>query len=58
MKVKFIGNSDPCCLINGKEYDCLGEEDGYYRIIDEEGIDEDAEIQGYLYEKSFFEIIA
>ena len=55
MKVKYIGKTDPCCLINGKEYECLGEENGYYRIIDEEGIDENDKVQGYLYEKQFFE---
>lgn len=57
MRVRYIGKSDPCCLINGKIYECLGEEGGYLRIIDEEGVDEDEELQGYLYEKQFFEIV-
>lgn len=56
-KVKYIGETDPTCLIYGKIYDCLGEENGEYRIIDEEGVDEDQEIQGYLYPKRFFETI-
>lgn len=53
-KVIYIGESDPICLINGKEYECLGEENGLFRVIDEEGVDEDEEIQGYLYEKHLF----
>ncbi len=57
MKVKYIGETDDVCLIKGKIYDCLGEEHGQYRIIDEEGYDEYEEIQGYLYPKKFFEII-
>lgn len=54
-KVKYIGMSDPCCLIYGKVYECLGEQDGLLRIIDEEGYDEGEEIQGYLYPREFFE---
>lgn len=57
MKVKFLGESDPVALINGKVYECLGIEDDSYRVIDEEGIDEDEEIQGYLYPMSSFELI-
>lgn len=57
MKVRYLGESDPVALINGKIYDCVGEEYGEYRIIDEEGYDEDQEIQGYLYPKEFFEIV-
>jgi len=58
MKVKYIGESDPICLINGKIYECLGEEEGEYRVIDEEGYDDNQEIQGYLYPKRFFEIVS
>ena len=57
MKVKYIGTSDDVCLIKDKIYDCLGEERGYYRVVDEEGYDEDEEIQGYLYPKKWFEIV-
>lgn len=57
MKVRYKGETDPCCLINGKVYECLGEENGYYRIIDEEGYDEDEEVQGYLYPPESFEIV-
>ena len=57
MKVRYIGESDPVCLIKNKIYECLGEEHGEYRVIDEEGYDETQEIQGYLYPKRFFEIV-
>lgn len=57
MKVKYVGETDPVCLINGKVYECLGEEYGEFRIIDEEGYDKEQEIQGYLYPKRFFEIV-
>lgn len=57
MKVKYIGESEPLVLLNGKVYECLGEEDGHYRVIDEEGADEDEELQGYLYPKRLFEIV-
>lgn len=57
MKVKYIGESDPVCLIHGKVYECLGEEENEYRVIDEEGYDDEEEIQGYLYPKRFFEVI-
>ena len=59
MKVKFVGKSDSCILINGKIYECLGIEGKgrFYRVIDEEGYDEDEELQGYLYEKELFEIV-
>lgn len=57
MKVKYLGESDPVSLINGKIYECLGEENGLLRVIDEEGYDPDEEYQGYLYEKHIFEII-
>ena len=56
-KVKYIGESNSGCLRKGKIYDCLGEEHGEYRIVDEEGYDEGEEIQGYLYPKKFFEIV-
>ena len=57
MKVKYIGTTDPCCLIHGKEYECLGEESGLFRVIDEEGADENETLQGYLYEKHLFTIV-
>lgn len=57
MKVRYIGKSDPLSLMHNEVYECLGEEHGEYRIIDEEGYDEGAEIQGYLYPKHFFEIV-
>ena len=50
MEVKYVGESDPLCFINGKVYEVIGEEEGMYRIIDETGED-------YLYCKDEFEII-
>lgn len=50
MKVKFKGKSDPLALINGKIYDVLSIECGWYRIVDETGED-------YLYRPECFEII-
>lgn len=37
MKVRYLGESNPICLLNGKVYDVLAVEDGWYRILDEEG---------------------
>lgn len=50
MKVKFIGISDPVSMINGKIYDVISIENGWYRIIDEEGED-------YLYPPELFETV-
>lgn len=57
MKVRYVGESDPLSLINGKEYDVLAIEDGLYRIIDEEGSDPDEQTPGYLYDPDSFEIV-
>lgn len=57
MKVKFIGDSDPLALLHGKEYEVIAVEDGWYRIIDETGSDDDEELSGYLYPPEVFEII-
>ncbi len=57
IKLKYIGVSNPISLINGKIYECIGEEEGEYRVIDEEGYDETQDIQGYLYPKRFFEVV-
>lgn len=50
MKVKYVGDSDPVYMINGKIYDVISIENGWYRIIDEENED-------YLYPPELFEII-
>ena len=50
MKVKLIGESDPVYMINGKVYDVISIEEGWYRIIDEEGED-------YLYPPELFEVV-
>lgn len=58
MKVRYIDDYyDHGSLIKGKIYDVLSIENGMYRIIDEEGYDEDEEIQGYLYFPEDFEIV-
>lgn len=49
MKVKYKGDSD-VSLTNGKEYEVIGIENGWYRIVDD--TDED-----YLFEPESFEII-
>ena len=49
MKVKYIGKkSDPFIFIKNKVYDKLGEEHGYWRVVDETGED-------YLYSPKAFE---
>lgn len=52
MKVKYLGGSfeSETSVIKGKVYECIGEEKGWLRIIDEEGED-------YLYPKREFEVI-
>lgn len=50
MRVKYLGESDPIVLLNGKVYDVLSVERGWYRIVDE--TEED-----YLYPPGAFEII-
>lgn len=59
MKVRFIGESDPVMLLHGKIYDVISIEKGWYRIIDEEGVDEDMDVQRYLYppDADLFEIV-
>lgn len=59
MKVRYLGDSDPLILLHGKIYEVLSisKTGGWYRIIDEEGIDEDEELQGYLYPPELFEIV-
>lgn len=50
MKVKYLGKTEFLVLTNGKIYDVLSVERGYYRIIDDSGED-------YLYPPKYFEII-
>ena len=50
MKVKFLGESNPLTLMNGKIYDVISVEKKWYRIIDETGED-------YLYPPECFEIV-
>lgn len=62
MKVKFLGESDPVMLLNGKIYEVLSIEEGWYRIIDEEGESGENPYdttlpKGYLYPPELFEIV-
>lgn len=49
IKVRYMGESDPLALLNGKEYGVVSVEKGWYRIIDETGED-------YLYPPEAFEV--
>ena len=49
MKVKYIGKSD-VSLTNGKEYEVIDTDCGYYRIVDNTGED-------YLFPPEEFETI-
>ena len=40
MRVRYLGESSPLMLINGKSYDVISIEDGWYRIVDETDEDE------------------
>lgn len=50
MKVRFIGETDPIYMINGKIYEVLSIENGWYRIIDEEGED-------YIYPPELLQVV-
>jgi hypothetical protein len=58
MRVRYTGDTEPTSLVHGKEYEVIGVECGFYRVIDEEGIDPDEELQGYLYDPSSFEVVS
>lgn len=45
--MKYVGPDLPGSLVNGKIYEVVAVEDGFYRIIDESGED-------YLYGKKSF----
>jgi hypothetical protein len=51
MKIKFIGKTISLSLTNGKIYDVLSIENGWYRIVDDIGED-------YLYPPENFEPVA
>lgn len=48
MKIKYVGKTIELALTNNKEYECLGYEAGFIRVIDD--TDED-----YLYDPDLFE---
>lgn len=50
MKVKFLGKTEFLVLTNGKIYDVISVERGYYRIVDDSGED-------YLYPSKYFEVV-
>ena len=50
MKVKFLGETSPLELLNGKVYEVVYVEKEWYRIVDETGDD-------YLYPPECFEIV-
>lgn len=50
MKVRYIGETDPATFTNGKIYDVISIEEGWYRIIDETKED-------YLYQPNKFQIV-
>lgn len=51
MRVRFHGESDPLTFIDGKIYEVISIEEGWYRIIDETG-------ENYLYDPEGFEIVS
>lgn len=50
IKVKYKGKTESFVLTNGKIYEVLSVEKGWYRLIDDSGDD-------YLYPPDYFEII-
>lgn len=58
MTVRYLGESDPLTLLANKDYIVQSIESGWYRIIDEEGVDPEDEVPGYLYPPESFEIIS
>lgn len=52
MKVRYIGESDPLELLNGKVYGVIevDEDVGWYRVVDETGDD-------YLFPPESFEVV-
>lgn len=51
MKVRYVGKTDPTGFTNGKVYDVISVERGWYRIIDPFVKDD------YLYPPDLFEIV-
>lgn len=50
MKIKYTGETSPLELTNGKTYEVISVEKGWYRIEDDTGGD-------YLYPAKHFEVI-
>lgn len=53
MKAKWLGDSDPLELINGKVYDVISKEwnDEFFEVVDETG-------EAFLYPAEDFEIVS
>lgn len=50
LKAKYIGETSPLELTNGKIYPVLSVEKGWYRVVDDTGED-------YLYPSDVFEVV-
>lgn len=50
MKVVYLSPTEPHTLDEGKEYEVISEEYGWYRIVDKSGED-------YLYPKEQFKLV-
>lgn len=50
LRVRYNGKSSPIYCIKGKEYDVIGKQCGYWRVIDESGED-------FLYRPDHFEVL-
>lgn len=51
MNVRYIGETSPLELTNGKIYTVLSDEKGWYRVVDDTGED-------YLYPSEAFELVS
>lgn len=50
IKAKYLGKSSPLYCINGKVYNVIGKQCGYWRVVDE--MEDD-----YLYSPNVFEVV-
>ncbi len=57
MKVRYIHETSPLEFTQGKVYEVLSIEKGWYRIIPDMGDYPDADPPGYLFPPELFEIV-
>ncbi len=57
MKIKYLGETSSFELTNGRIYDVISIEKGWYRVIPDMGDYPDADPPGYLYPPELFEIV-